>query len=138
MVQPTPADIDYVRLLVGDPAGASQALTDGQITTLLTANNLDRYAAAADCADALAALYAKRVDTRVGILSSSDSQLAKQYHELAASLRRRGAVGRLARLAPWAGGVRKADREARVGDDTLASPFFVRPDMTAAANEELC
>lgn len=102
MAAPTPADIDMVRLLIGDPAGPTQALADAQITTLLTANGLDRYAAAADCADALAALYAKRVDTHVGILSASDGQLSRQYRELAASLRKRGAAAKLASAAPWA------------------------------------
>ena len=124
MAAPTPADIEAVRLLVGDPAGPTQALADAQITTLLTANGLDRYAAAADCADALAALYAKRVDTHVGILSASDGQLSRQYRELAASLRKRGATSRAGRAVPWASLM-----------DNPPPPLFGRQSET---REELC
>jgi len=134
---PTPADIDMARLLVGDPAGPTQALTDAQITTLLTANSLDRYAAAADCADALAALYAGRVDVHVGILSASDGQLSGKYRELAASLRKRAGERRNGGAVPWAGGVRLADRAARAADDTLAAPFFAR-QSAAGGDAELC
>ena len=137
MAAPTPADIDMVRLLVGDPAGPTQALTDGQITTLLTANDLDCWAAAADCADALAALYAGRVDVHVGILSASDGQLSGKYRELAASLRKRAGERRNGGAVPWAGGVRLADRAARAADDTLAAPFFAR-QSAAGGDAELC
>lgn len=125
-----------VRLLIGDISD-SPILREDQIGALLEANDLDRYAAAADCADAIAAMYAGRVDTRVGILSASDSQLSRQYRELADNLRKRGGARGHIKAAPWAGGVYKADREARRADDTLTAPFFVR-EPTPARSDELC
>jgi len=134
MAQATIADIDMVRLLIGDTVAGS-ILRDDQIGTFLEANALDRYAAAADCADAIAALYAGRVDTRVGILSASDSQLARQYRELADNLRKRGDKRGVVKAAPWAGGIYAADRETRQADDTLAPPFFVRGSLPARSDE---
>lgn len=136
MTQATIADIDMVRLLIGDTAD-SPVLRDDQIGTFLEANDLDRYAAAADCADAIAAAYAGRVDTRVGILSASDSQLSRQYRELADKLRSRGDKRGVVKAAPWAGGIYAADRETRRTDDTLAAPFFARESLPAR-NGERC
>lgn len=134
MATATTADIDMVRLLIGD-LGEPPILREDQIGLLLEVNALDRYAAAADCAEAIAAMYAGRVDTRVGILSASDSQLSKQYRDLADSLRSRYNKLRAGGAAPWAGGVRVADRVTRAADDTLAAPFFVRQPLPRGDSE---
>lgn len=109
----TGLDVDRVRLLCGDPAGDNQVLDDGAIYFFLGEHSGDRYAAAAAAADAIAARYAGRVDTRVGILSSSDSQLAAQFRQLAADLRRQVAARAQTAAVPFAGGV-------------LAMPTFTR------------
>jgi len=137
MATATTADIDMVRLLIGD-LGEPPILREDQIGLLLEVNALDRYAAAADCAEAIAAMYAGRVDTRVGILSASDSQLSKQYRELADSLRKRAGQRSAGGAAPWAGGVYEADRSARRTNDLLAAPFFVRGPSAPARSDELC
>ena len=136
MVSPTTLDIDMVRLLIGDRAGA--LLEEHEVVAFLEANGLNRYAAAADCADAIAASYASRVDVRAGILSSSDSQLSAQYRRLADDLRKRDAGQRVSGAAPWAGGVRVADRQAREADDTLAAPAFVRERRALDGDDERC
>ena len=99
----TGIDVDRVRLLCGDPAGDSQVLDDGAIYFFLGEHGGDRYAAAASAADAIAARYAGRVDVRVGILSSSDGQLAAQFRQLAADLRRQAGQRVTAAAVPFAG-----------------------------------
>ena len=101
----TGIDVDRVRLLCGDPAGDTQVLDDGAIYFFLGEHGGDRYAAAAAAADAIAARHAGRVDTRVGILSSSDSQLAAQFRQLAADLRRQVSARAQTAAVPFAGGV---------------------------------
>ncbi len=123
-----------VRLLIGDRAGETEVLRDYEIATFLDANAARRLPAAADCADAIAALYAGRVDTHVGILSASDSQLSSQYRRLAQDLRSRAST-EAAPPAPWAGGLRVADRETRAADDTLVAPFFARQSHPGGSEE---
>ncbi len=138
MAQATTTDIDRVRLLIGDPVGGDELLSDEQIALLLEDNGLNRLAAAADAADAIAAVYARRVDVRVGILSSSDSQLSSQFRQLAKDLRARADKLAGGGGVPYAGGLTLADRETRRLDDTLARPAFVRDPVTAYRNEERC
>ena len=101
----TGIDVDRVRLLCGDPAGDNQVLDDGAIYFFLGEHGGDKYAAAAAAADAIAARHAGRVDTRVGILSSSDSQLAAQFRQLAADLRRQVSTRAQTAAVPFAGGM---------------------------------
>ncbi len=122
----TGIDVDRVRLLCGDPAGESQVLDDGAIYFFLGEHGSDKYAAAAAAADAIAARYAGRVDVRVGILSSSDSQLAAQFRATATELRRQALVVALViwsvsfagLSAYWAAGGTEEENER---DDTGAS-----------------
>ena len=109
----TGIDVDRVRLLCGDPAGDTQVLDDGEIYFFLGEHSGDKYAAAAAAADAIAAHYASRVDVRVGILSSSDSQLAAQFRQLAAGLRQQAGARAQTAAVPFAGGA-------------LAVPAFTR------------
>lgn len=124
MAQATTADIDFVRLLCGDTEQV--LLSDSQVLLLLNEHGGDRYAAAAACADAIAASVAGRVDVRVGILSSSDSQLQAHYRQLADDLRARSSVRVRLFGAPFAGGVRAGDKAAAQADDSLVRPIFIR------------
>jgi len=130
------SDIDAVRLLVGDPAGDNQALADADIAFFLQENGDNCYTAAADAADALAARYTARVDVRVGILSSSDSQLARNYSTLAGMLRTKAASRSVAAGVPFAGGVRLADKDGWDGV-SLVRPAFARGAATGESNEEV-
>lgn len=126
--------VETVRLLCGDPAGAQQVLSDAEIQHFLDAGG-GSYAAAAACAEAIAARHAARVDVRVGILSTSDGQLASHFRDLAEGLRKAARDEQAAAVVPWAGGVYVAD--------ALSSPLLVRPAFTRErvpvwADEERC
>ena len=118
-----PADnpIDAVRFLLGDTGEPSQ-LADPEIQFALD-QNANPYAAAAICARALSARYARRVDTRFETVESKYSQLSAQFHKLALSLdqkaKRAGGLG-----APVAGGISKAEVEAARLDADRVKPFF--------------
>ncbi len=115
----TGIDVDRVRLLCGDPAGESQVLDDGAIYFFLGEHGGDKYAAAAAAADAIAARYASRVDTRVGILSSSDSQLAAQFRATATELRRQAGARAQTAAVPFAGAMPGAATFTRALHDEL-------------------
>ena len=121
-IDPSDSLIDAVRFLVGDVA-ATPVLTDEQIQFALDQSNDNTYAAAAVCARALAAQYARRVDTEFETLSTSYSQLSKQYADLARRLdmqaKKAGGLG-----VPMAGGITKTDVEAARADANRVPPFF--------------
>ena len=118
-----PADnpVDAVRFLLGDTT-APQQITDLEIQFALDQNS-SIYAAAALCARALAARYARQVDTRFETIDSKYSQLRSSFEMLARSLeqqaKRAGALG-----APVAGGISKTDVEAARSDKDRVKPFF--------------
>lgn len=119
-----PADnpIDSVRFLVGDMDLVSPQLTDPEIQFALD-QNPNLYGAAAICARALSARYARRVDTKFETIESKYSQLRDSFEQLARSLdqqaKRGGALG-----APIAGGISKAEVENARLDADRVKPFF--------------
>jgi len=115
----TGIDVDRVRLLCGDPAGEAQMLDDGAIYFFLGEHGGDKYAAAAAAADAIAARYAGRVDTRVGILSSSDSQLSAQFRATAVELRRQAGAKAQTAAVPFAGAMPGAATFTRTLHDEI-------------------
>ena len=134
-IDPSDSLIDAVRFLVGD-VGATSVLTDEQIQFALDQSGDNTHAAAAVCARALSAQYARRVDTKFETLSTSYSQLSKQYADLARRLdmqaKKMGGLG-----LPVAGGITKADVEtAHANADRV--PAFFKDNLFAnppAANE---
>lgn len=110
-----------VRFYVGDTT-TPYLLTDEQITLAIDATSSD-LAAAAVCARALAARYARETDARFETLWSYDSQKAAAFEKLARSLeqqaKRAGGLG-----APVAGGTSKADVESVRTDTDRVRPFF--------------
>ena len=118
---PTTEDIDAVRLLVGDTT-APFALSDLEIQFALDQTS-NTFSAAAICARALAARYARRVDTRFETVESKYSQLRENYERLARSLdqqaKRRGGLGE-----PIAGGISVADVELAEADMDRVKPYF--------------
>jgi hypothetical protein len=111
--------IANVRFLVGD---TENLLTNRDILFALDQNS-NIYAAAAVCARALAARYARRVDTRFETVESKYSQLRDSYEQLARSLdqqaKRKGGLG-----LPLAGGISKAEVELADADMDRVRPFF--------------
>jgi hypothetical protein len=118
---PADSPIDAVRFLLGDTGTPSQ-LTDPEIQFALD-QNANTYVAAAICARALSARYARRVDTRFETVESKYGQLSAQFHKLALNLdqqaKRAGGLG-----APVAGGISKAEVENARLDADRVKPFF--------------
>jgi len=113
--------VDAVRFLVGDTTSPFQ-LSDTEILFALDQNS-NPYAAAAICARALSARYARRVDTKFETIESKYSQLRDSYEQLARSLdaqaKRKGALG-----LPVAGGISNAEVETVQNDPDRVKPFF--------------
>lgn len=78
------ADKDKVRFIVGDVESDDQQLQDEEINWVLTKNGL--FFAAAQCASALAARYARQANRAEGELRASASQIARAYTQLARDL----------------------------------------------------
>lgn len=110
-----------VRFHVGDTV-APYLLTDEQITLAIDSTSSD-LAAAALCARALAARFARDVDSTFESLSSSGSQRAEAYTRLARELDSRaklsGGLG-----TPVAGGISISDMEAAESDTDRVRPYF--------------
>ena len=113
--------VDAVRFLVGDVA-TPQQLTDVEVEFALD-QNPNIYAAAAICARALSARYARRVDTKFETIDTKYGQLRANYETLARNLdaeaKKRGGLG-----VPQAGGISRADVESAQLDEDRVKPFF--------------
>lgn len=118
---PTTEAIDAVRLLIGDTE-VPFALSDLEIQFALDQTS-NSFSAAAICARALAARYARRVDTRFETVESKYSQLRDNYEKLARSLdaqaKRRGGLGE-----PAAGGISVTEIETVNADTDRVKPYF--------------
>lgn len=119
----TAADIEFVRLLLGDTDEAAPLLTDRQITLLLGESEGNRYAAAALGADTLSAKFAGATDATLGDVSVSNSQLSTQYSALAVRLRRQALIRT---TAPYAGGISKSDKERQEDNANRVEPSFTK------------
>lgn len=114
---PADSDKDAVRFWIEDTA-ATFALTDEEIAYVLTIYP-NPMAAAAACARALAAKYAKLVDKEVGDLKIKYSQRGTAYLALAERLEAQsGLVG----LVPYGGGISIADMQAVDLDSDRPAP----------------
>lgn len=97
-------------------------LSDESITAILVIES-DPRVAAAICAESLAGKYSSLVDKKIGDLSISYSQRAKQWADIAGKLR---SSARSTLFEPWAGGLSEGDKEARRADTDLVQPAFRR------------
>jgi hypothetical protein len=110
---------DWIRLRIGDTTFTDQLLQDEDIDSI-TAFEGSRFAAAAACADAIAANYARQVDKQVGRLKISASQRAEHYQNLAKQLRSELSL----HVAPYAGGISESDKETVTEDTDIVQPQF--------------
>lgn len=122
-IDPAASDINAVRFLIGDMDEAAPQLTDAEITFALDQANDNTTMAAAICARALAARYARMVDTKFETVESSYSQLRTNYEALARQLateaKRAGGMG-----LPVAGGISRADVDTVDADTDRVRPYF--------------
>lgn len=111
-----------VRFLVGDAIEPYQ-LSDAEIAFSLDQMNNNTYLAAAFCARALSAFYARRVDTRFETIDSKYSQLRDSYERLARSLesqgKKQGGLG-----LPIAGGLTKSEVDLATQNTDRLDPYF--------------
>jgi hypothetical protein len=95
---PASTPSDAVRLLAGDTVEAGAFLQDEEIDFFLALHPNPALAAAAAC-EAIASRLARRVDTKVGDVSTRGSQAAAAYRERAESLRAMAAAQGLAGIS---------------------------------------
>lgn len=110
-----------VRRLIGDVLQADMQMQDQEILWQIT-QYPNIYSAAAACARALSAQYARLVDTIQGEMRTLYGQKAKNYQAIAAALEAQGR-GRSGALA-FAGGISASDKETQVEDNDRVSPQF--------------
>lgn len=122
-----------VRFLLGDVDTNDQLITDEEITALLTVVPTIVYAAAA-CADALAAKYARQVDStniEISVSASRRSEafaaLAKRLRAMPADTMTTGGDGSGVVLAGITiGGRSVSTRDSLAEDTSIVQPAFSR------------
>lgn len=127
-----------VRLLVGDTDANEQLMQDEEIAYIVSIER-GTYYAAARTAEAIAALFARRVTTMVGDLRVLAEKKYEHYLELAAQMRTTAALGDAAPVM-WAGS--QTTKDASEADTDRVQPYFTRefgmfPGSSAAANPSL-
>lgn len=115
---------DWVRWRVGDTSSLDVLQSDQEITGAISSFGSKQAAAAATC-DAIAAKFARRMDTAHGKVKQMWSQLADRYMKLAETLRDEEAKG-LAGVGPWAGAVSVAAKNTQLEDTDRTLPSFAR------------
>jgi hypothetical protein len=96
--KPATSTRDFVRWRTGDTDASDWLQTDSEIDAALSIHG-DKFQAAAAVADAIAAKFARRVDSTMGKLKLTLSQKVKQYRELAGAIRTEATISVAA--APW-------------------------------------
>lgn len=120
----TAAEIQNVRLLIGDTDGGDQLLDDDDLGFFVDEHPQNPYAAAAAACGALAAKFARKVDRTVEDVSVKSSQLHAHYLALAKSLTRQAKTKSVAQGLPFAGGVSSGDKAEREADGDRVAPAF--------------
>lgn len=118
---PSASTLAALRFLIGDTITGDQQLSDEEInyvSTQFTDNNL----AAAELCEAIAAKYARQVDTTNGDLRLGAQARFKHYTDLALKYRNKGS--KLAIM--WAGGRLLSEKETASEDTSIVQPSFYR------------
>jgi hypothetical protein len=116
---PSRSDLDEVRFLIGDTNEDDPQLQDEEVEYLLAEHGSPQQAAIAAC-EALYALYSRYADQKTGDISISYSKRADQVRALATTIQQRTSLN----VAPYAGGISRADREVDEGDSDRVVPAF--------------
>ena len=123
---PANSDRDAVRLLIGDTDTTDQQLQDSEVDYFLglfgTSGNARVTPAAVRCCDALAAKYARQVDTTNQGLSVGASKRLAHYQSLAEELRLQ--LGTVAEV--FLGGSKFSEAEKMDDNNDLIPPSFRR------------
>ena len=109
--------------MIGDTDSSDYLLSDADITEILTDNNDNIIAAAAEAARAIAAQLARNEDISINESSLRGGSAYQQYIALAEKLEKRAAA---ANAIPFAGGISVADKESRETSTDRVAPAFSR------------
>lgn len=124
-----------VRFLVGDTDSTDVQISDDEILFALAQNGDNIYAAGAFCCRALAAKYARRVDTELdGALSASYSDMHKHYIAMSENLD--AEYRKSSGLGIKAGGMTISSIDNVRSDDDRVSPSFRRDRFRNPPNYE--
>lgn len=124
--RPGSSDRDQVRFLMGDTDPGEPLMQDEEILFAISEQSGLKLAAAM-CLRALAALYSRKVTSKVGDVSSNCSDLAKAFITRADELDPTGQATSATRLIlPSFGGLTVSAKEALKEDDNAVQPFFER------------
>lgn len=116
-------DLAKVRRIIGDTDSTDPLLTDEEIAYYLTVDD-NVFGAAALCAKAIQATFARLADTTIESVSVKYSQRAKQYASLAEDLEKQAAANDL--VSPSVLGISKdAMQTQREDDDRVPNKFEV-------------
>lgn len=114
---------DWVRFRVGDTDGRDKLISDEEISAMV-AETGNRWLAAAECAEHIAARLAREADISTagdGGQNRALSQRARAYEALAQRLRRRASF----QATPYAGGISVDDKDDQVDDDDRPVDPFI-------------
>lgn len=119
--------IDTVRFLIGDTDSSDPQFQDGEISGLLVQNVGEPYQSAIEGCRALATKYARQADKTVGDLHILSSQKSKTYIALIPQLQAQ--AQRHTVPVPYAGGIKKSDKQKDQDNDDVVPPSFVKGIM---------
>jgi len=122
---------DEVRFLIGDTNECFPYLQDGEITWMLTQYNQCALQTSIRLCETLMAKFAGYIDETVGSVSLKNSQLLTNFTKLRDELRQRLL---LQGIAPYAGGISKADKKTQAQNPDRVKPDFTKHMME---NEQL-
>ncbi len=114
---------DAVRLLIGDTDDADPLLSDDEVAFYLSEANSNTYRAASEACKGIAAKLSRRPDHAVGRVIVSYQQRAADFLKLAEVLRQKFLQST---VAPYAGGISIATKDAQEADSDRVPPFFTR------------
>lgn len=117
---------DAVRLLIGDTDSDDPLLFDAEVEFYLAENGDNKYRAAMEACKAIAAKLTRRPDYMVGRTLVSYKQRAQDYLKLAETMKQKFLASS---VAPYAGGISKADKETAEEDTDRVKPLFTRSDF---------
>lgn len=112
---------DQVRFLIGDMFTGDQQLQDEEINFAISLR-ASVWGAAAECCRALAAKFARSVDSAAGDTRTWLSQMAKGYSAKAGEFEAKAAMNGAS--APYAGGISVADKIRQEADRDRVAPQF--------------
>lgn len=128
---PTDSTKDALRVLLGDTDSTDQLLSDEELQYFADQwSNI--YQAAAAASKAIAGRFARFMDKEVGDLKIAYSQRYAHYSNLCDEFTAQGTS--MLTVAPYAGGISKADKETNQSNTDRVAPDFVKDQFDSEMN----